>query len=52
MSEITFPDQPVIDSIPAELKAIAKIRKVTNLLLSFLDFHVTETDYPLLKMLV
>ena len=49
MSEITFPDQPAIDSIPAELKAIAKEKKVTNLLLSFLDFHITEADFAALK---
>ena len=49
MSEVTFPDQPSLDSIPAELKAIAKEKKITYLLLAFLDFHTTEEAYTALK---
>ena len=49
MPEVTFPDQPSVDSIPAELKAIAKEKKITYLLLAFLDFHTTEEAYTALK---
>ena len=43
MSEITFPDQPAIDSIPAELKAIAKNKKVTNLLIIYISKQYYHT---------
>ncbi len=49
MSEITFPAQPKIESIPEELRAIAKDKKITNIILSFLDFHITEEAYSELK---
>ena len=49
LAEISFPSLPKTDNIPAEFKAIAKQRKVTNLLLSFLDFHISEENYTQLK---
>lgn len=49
MPEVTFPDHPSTDSIPAKLKAIAKEKKITYLLLAFLDFHTTEDAYTALK---
>ena len=41
----TYPDMPKIDSLPDYVKEISKKSKLTNLLLSFLDFHITEEAY-------
>ena len=49
MSELSYPDLPDVNDIPDSLKQIAKDKKVTNLLLSFLDFHIREEDFQGLK---
>ena len=49
MSELEYPDLPNIDEIPDSFKQIAKDKCVTNLLLSFLDFHIRDEDFQNLK---
>ena len=49
MSELTYPDLPNIDEIPDSFKQVAKDKCVTNLLLSFLDFHIRNEDFQNLK---
>lgn len=41
----TYPDQPALADIPAYVKETASKAKLTNLLLSFLDFHITEEAF-------
>ena len=45
MSELKYPDLPQISSIPDSVKESAQKLKLTNLLLLFLDFHITEEAY-------
>lgn len=45
MSEYSYPDLPVLEDLPAFVKEVAAEKRVTNLLLSFLDFHVTDEAF-------
>lgn len=49
MSELTYPDLPVLADLPDSVKKIAKEKRVTNLLLSFLDFHITDEAFTELE---
>lgn len=49
MSELTYPNLPDINEIPDSFKQLAKEKCVTNLLLSFLDFHIRDEDFQNLK---
>lgn len=49
MSKLSYPDLPVLNEIPDSFKQLAKKRSVTNLMLSFLDFHIKEADFQKLK---
>ena len=49
MPELNYPDLPKCEDIPDVFKQIAKDKKITNLLLSFLDFHTTEEVFSDLK---
>lgn len=49
MSELSYPDLPDLSDIPDSFKQIAKDKRVTNLLLSFLDFHINEEHFKSLK---
>ena len=42
---MSYPDLPEIDSLTSEQKAVAEKFKVTNLLLAFLDFFISEQDF-------
>jgi sugar phosphate isomerase/epimerase len=41
----TYPDFPDVSGLPSYVKETASNRKLSNLLLSFLDFHITEEAY-------
>ncbi len=50
MSEkLKYPDLPSISSMPKFVKETASTLKITNLLLSFLDFHITEEAFNVYK---
>lgn len=45
----SYPDLPDVDSLPAHVSEVGKQRKVTNLMLMFLDFHISNDAYTKLK---
>lgn len=45
----SYPDLPALDSIPGHVAEVGKARKVTNLLLMFLDFYISNEAYAELK---
>ena len=45
MTSLKYPDMPAINDIPADTKAIAEKFKLTNLLLAFLDFFISEENF-------
>lgn len=46
---ITYKDLPALSDIPSGTKEVSHQRKVTNLLLSFVDFHITEENFQAAK---
>ena len=45
MSSLTYPDLPAINDISEDAKSTAAKFKLTNLLLAFLDFFISEDDF-------
>ena len=45
MSSLTYPDLPALNDISENSKATAEKFKLTNLLLAFLDFFISEEDF-------
>lgn len=45
MSNTEFKPLPSLDDIPSTAAQVAQDAKITNLLLTFVDFHVTEEDF-------
>ena len=49
MTSLKFPDSPSLNDIPESAKETAKNFKLTNLLLAFLDFFVSEENFQALN---
>ncbi|WP_162026336.1 TIM barrel protein [Lentisphaera araneosa] len=45
MEKLMYPDLPDLNQLPNELKQVAQRRKISNLLLNFLDFYISEEAF-------